>query len=1075
MTDPAAAFAAFAVRMVATVEDALADGPRFAALLAEVGWRVDVPPAVLPAVRDALGVGPPLFDALAAVRRFLRLPKPGPVDVAALGTAAAPVLAALRGLGTVAGRFTIAPFDQAAFWAEVGRDLPALLFARRLAVDMPMLHAVLLVTGVVDRADTAPVGDDRLPYRRYVVDWSALGALIRDPTGHLAARYGWGGELDHDRLLRTMEAALVAMGVPARREATNPQRWDGVVPAGLRQLDIPIVEGPGEIEYVELGLTLVPVPGAGIPIRPEGLALVPRFGGRAAMELPLGPAMQLEIAAGADLDGGAEVVLLPSGAQLVVTGVDGSFEALVRFAHRPAMPRVLVGEPGSHRVELGEAWVSARVTGTVTGGRGDAEFVGELGVADDGLALVLDFSRSDGFLGKVFGASPERLALGGTLAWSSRTGLRLAGSAGLEVTLPVRRTIGVVRIDAVTVGISAGDEGVSATAAVSGALELGPMVVTVDRVGARLRFRPNDADDAGPADVAVTFDAKPPSGLGLALDTRVVKGGGFVLFDPEREQYAGLLHLEFVGTIAVTAIALLTTRMPDGSRGFSLFVLVAASGFPPIQLGFGFTLAGIGGMIGINRTVAVDALRNGLRTRALDAVLFPKDPAKNAPAIIQTLSTVFPAAQGQVVLGPMAILGWGPRNLLALRMGLILEVPSPTRLILIAQLTANLPDPALPVVTLNVDALGVLDLDRGELSLDATLHDSRIAGFALSGDMALRIGWGAEPRFLLSVGGWNPRYPVTEAMPALRRLTLELSGSKNPKLRFEAYFAITSNSVQFGARAELVVSAFGFTLEGRLGLDALIRFDPFGIVVDIAAALVVRRDDVVLLMIAAELTVSGPGPWRATGSASFKILMFSVSVGFDVTFGEALEALGPPPVNVAELLSRDVADRRNWSGELPAGAGALVGLGEPASDDTVVAVHPRGRLVFRQHTVPLNRSISTFGPSPVQGARSFSVEVDGGWLTDPTPVTGLFAPAEFDKLTDDQKLAAPAFVPMTAGISFTVEKVRIPATSRTRPVRPRRRIVDATRAGPERREGGRADATAATDTVRRSMGSGVRA
>ena len=87
------------------------------------------------------------------------------------------------------------------------------------------------------------------------------------------------------------------------------------------------------------------------------------------------------------------------------------------------------------------------------------------------------------------------------------------------------------------------------------------------------------------------------------IDAAVVVGGGYLFFDAQKEEYGGILQLEIAETIAVKAIGLLTTRMPDGSKGFSLVVIIAAEGFPPIQLGFGFTLTGIGGLLGINRTV----------------------------------------------------------------------------------------------------------------------------------------------------------------------------------------------------------------------------------------------------------------------------------------------------------------------------------------------------------------------------------------------------------------------------------------------------------------------------------------
>ena len=80
-----------------------------------------------------------------------------------------------------------------------------------------------------------------------------------------------------------------------------------------------------------------------------------------------------------------------------------------------------------------------------------------------------------------------------------------------------------------------------------------------------VRFRPGNL---GPADLDIAF--KPPTGLGLAIDASVVVGGGYLSFDPEKEEYSGVLQLEIAEKISVKAIGMLTTRMPDGGKGYSL-------------------------------------------------------------------------------------------------------------------------------------------------------------------------------------------------------------------------------------------------------------------------------------------------------------------------------------------------------------------------------------------------------------------------------------------------------------------------------------------------------------------------
>ena len=68
---------------------------------------------------------------------------------------------------------------------------------------------------------------------------------------------------------------------------------------------------------------------------------------------------------------------------------------------------------------------------------------------------------------------------------------------------------------------------------------------------------------------------KPPNGIGLSVDAGVVRGGGYLFFDAERGEYAGALELSFAEFLSIKAIGLITTRMPDGSKGFSLLIVMS--------------------------------------------------------------------------------------------------------------------------------------------------------------------------------------------------------------------------------------------------------------------------------------------------------------------------------------------------------------------------------------------------------------------------------------------------------------------------------------------------------------------
>src|SRR5207237_7676695 len=142
---------------------------------------------------------------------------------------------------------------------------------------------------------------------------------------------------------------------------------------------------------------------------------------------------------------------------------------------------------------------------------------------------------------------------------------------------------------------------------------------------------------------------------------------------------------------------------PGGKAGFSFLIIITVE-FAPIQLGYGFTLNGVGGLAGVNRTMVTDAIQTGLKTHSIDHILFPPDPIRNAPQIISDLRTIFPPAERRYVFGPMLELGWGgATSLIEAEIGVILEMPAPVVIAILGQLNMALPTKDAPVVELHLD------------------------------------------------------------------------------------------------------------------------------------------------------------------------------------------------------------------------------------------------------------------------------------------------------------------------------------------------------------------------------------
>jgi len=158
--------------------------------------------------------------------------------------------------------------------------------------------------------------------------------------------------------------------------------------------------------------------------------------------------------------------------------------------------------------------------------------------------------------------------------------------------------LGPLEIDYLTFGVKfkAGQIPVTATGGFSA--QLGPLAAAVEDMGIQATFvvKADRTGNLGPLDVSLGF--KPPKGVGLSIDAGVVKGGGYLFFDFDNEEYAGALELSIADFLSVKAIGLITTKMPDGSKGFSLLLIITAEFSPGLQLGYGFVLIGVGGLVG---------------------------------------------------------------------------------------------------------------------------------------------------------------------------------------------------------------------------------------------------------------------------------------------------------------------------------------------------------------------------------------------------------------------------------------------------------------------------------------------
>ena len=264
----------------------------------------------------------------------------------------------------------------------------------------------------------------------------------------------------------------------------------------------------------------------------------------------------------------------------------------------------------------------------------------------------------------------------------------------------------------------------------------------------------------------------------------------------------------------------------------------------------------------------------------------------------------------------------------------------------------------------------------------------------------------------------HPAFNPPPNFPKLERIALNLSTGDNPRLRCEAYFAVTPNTLQFGARAELYASAAGFSIQGEIGYDVLIQRAPFHFIADYYAQLQLKRNSTNLFKVRVEGALAGPRPLHIKGKATFEILWCDFSIRFDKTLVEGELPPLPEPINVLPQLIEALSNPGNWISQLPAGQRPMVTLRPRPGSPTEVLLHPLGTLTVKQGVVPLNMDISRFGQAAPAGARRFTINSVslGGQSPTTEPVRDFFAPAQFFEMSDDEKLSIPSFQPMDAGV-----------------------------------------------------------
>lgn len=613
--------------------------------------------------------------------------------------------------------------------------------------------------------------------------------------------------------------------------------------------------------------------------------------------------------------------------------------------------------------------------------------------------------RSDKLLEKTIPGGNDPSAESTMIQLDSDDGLTFGEGKSRRLTLPVSFALPGVELREFMIALPsdedpASQDTVEITATV--AAKFGDaMGMVVEGTGVKVSWNHGGGD---------RLDVSPrlPTGLGIRIDAGIVGGGGFILRDDK--EYSGILDLK-IGEFRITAIGMLVTDP------FSFVAILAIHFSPAIQLGFGITLNGLGGILAVERRVAVDPLRAGVKDGTADKLLFPENPIDAATTILDKVRDIFPPQEGAFAVGPIGELGWGGEaGFVVAKVGIVLSLPDPL-LIILGSVRVGVPSTKVKprIVDLQAEVYG--ELTPEHLLVIVGLVNSKIAQISISGDIGVYIQWAGGGDFGLSVGGFFPGYEPPKALAGLRIIRIDLSPASFISLRAEGYFAITANSLQFGAGVHLDAKLGPVRGKAWLTLDALFQWSPrFYFEVRISAGISLSVAGADVFKVDFRGTLKGTTPWTIEGYASVTILFWEVEFDLGpVTWGKK-DTSTLPTVSPRSLVVEALSENKAWIPQVPDSADEMVYLLPDA--ETPLLVHPLGGLEVKQLKVPLETKIKRVGRAKVSENRVnlASPHASGASPSVISHATDRFAPGQFLKLSDEQQVSRPAFETMPAGI-----------------------------------------------------------
>ncbi|MFE9999693.1 DUF6603 domain-containing protein [Streptomyces avermitilis] len=471
--------------------------------------------------------------------------------------------------------------------------------------------------------------------------------------------------------------------------------------------------------------------------------------------------------------------------------------------------------------------------------------------------------------------------------------LRLsAGGGSGPWWLSVEKQLGPLYLEQVGLSVTYdGDRLREVGVLVDGGVALGGLAVGVDDLALHVPWA-TPADPAtwrlGLAGLAVSYSGPSVSVVG-GLRRRERDGG---------VEYAGMLKVEAAG-FGLTAVGAYGTYPVVGTAErytsmFGIATIAAPIGGPPA-----FFITGIGAGLGLNRGLVLPGKVTDVGEFPLVAAMDPSSQLVREPMkALDSMGRTFPPRRGAFWLA--AGVRFTSFTVVESVAVLAVTFDHDVEVVLLGLCRMELPNPAKPIVSIELALRARFSAREAVLSVEAQLTDNSWLlnrDCRLSGGFAMVI-WFRTGEFVLSLGGYHPRFAKPAHYPDVPRLGIHWRVSDAIAIKGESYFTLTSSCVMAGARVEAAFDGGFVQASFVAGVDALVSWDPFfydvGVYVAVSARLeidirvwFVHVRITIGFSIAAQLTVQGPD---VRGVAVLDLDVSKVEVAFG-----AVDAPGSPP------------------------------------------------------------------------------------------------------------------------------------------------------------------------------------